>query len=104
MKPCDFEEANKDLQKPASMTDEECGPLPIFSDGIQCISKWEMSWKERFHCLFRGYIWTFVYSGQTQPPIAIEAYKSAFVSDITEFPLLKSEFNRMVKRARGEIK
>ncbi len=78
MNPASFKEANKNLLKPNNMTDEECGPLSVFTDGDECISKWKMSWKERFHCLFYGYIWARIFSGVTQPPIAINAVQSVF--------------------------
>lgn len=78
MDPMKFVEANKNLQKPHGMTDEECGPLPVFNDGKECISKWDMSLKERLHCLFRGFVWVRVFSGDTQPPILIQAEKTVF--------------------------
>lgn len=78
MDPCNFAQANKELQRPSGMSDEECGLLPVFTDKKMCVSKWRMNWPERLHCLFSGYVWVFVQSGPTQPPIAIMAYKSAF--------------------------
>ncbi len=78
MRPTSFSESNKTLQKPKNMTDDKCGTLSIFSDGVVCISKWEMCWRERLQCLFRGYIWLWIVSGKTQPPIAIETHKTAF--------------------------
>ena len=74
----DFEESTKELQKPKSMTDEECGILPVWSDNRECISKWKMDWKERLHCLFRGYVWVRVLSGHTQPPIDVCAERTVF--------------------------
>lgn len=81
MKASNFSQANQVLQKPSNMTDEECGPLPVFTDKKFCISKWKMNWIERLHCLFKGYVWVFVQSGSTQPPIKVMAYKSAFEND-----------------------
>ena len=78
-----FNEANKDLLRPSNMTDEECKTLPVFTDGHTCISKWKMSWLERLHCLFRGYVWVYVRSGATQPPICITAEKTAFETEAT---------------------
>ena len=78
MEPVNFGESNKTLQKPSSMTDEECGPLYIYNDDKVCISKWRMGWKERLHCLFRGYVWLWVMSGSTQPPVVLEAKKTVF--------------------------
>lgn len=69
MKPSSFPQATKTLAKPGNMTEEECGPLPVYSDGTQCISLWQMTWPERLKALFFGRLWVFVYSGVTQPPI-----------------------------------
>ena len=70
MKPATFSEQNKELQKPSDMTEAECSPLPIYTDGHICISLWEATWKERIVFLIRGKLWIQVHSGQTQPPIA----------------------------------
>ena len=76
MKPVDFRESNKVLRKPESMTDEECGSLPIHNtkDG-QCISCWKLSLKERLNVLFGGVIWLGVCSGITQPPVWISSVR-----------------------------
>lgn len=79
MKPIKFEEQTKELQKPSSMTDDECGSLPVFCDGNECVSKWKMSFAERLHCLFRGFIWVRIFSGNTQPPILIEPRETVFI-------------------------
>lgn len=58
------------LAKPKSMTDEECGSLPVFGVDGQCVSCWRMSWRERLSALVFGRMWIAVLSGQSQPPIA----------------------------------
>lgn len=69
--PTTFPEANKILARPASMTDEECVSLPVFTDGQTCISRWQPS-ADDLERLVRGApIWVWVISGATQPPIAI---------------------------------
>lgn len=73
MKPVKFEEMNKTLSKPDSMTEEECGSLHIWNDGIECISCWELSEAEIMEVVNTGRIWARVYSGKTQPPISIQA-------------------------------
>ena len=78
MKPIEFREQNKVLSKPSNMTDEECSPLPIFSDGKNCISCWRGSWKERLKFLLYGKVWIYVMSGKIQPPIAIDVNKTVF--------------------------
>ena len=78
MKPIKFEEQTKILSRPKSMTDEECGSLAIFSDGKVCLSCWKMGFKERLKALIFGKIWVQVYSGKTQPPIALDCCKTVF--------------------------
>lgn len=78
MEPEKFPQANKNLLKPEGWTDEECGSLPVFTDGKECISLWKMTWRERFSALFFGKIWLFVVSGQTQPPVSLMAAREIF--------------------------
>jgi hypothetical protein len=78
MEPTIFAEANRTLEKPPSMTDAECSPLPVFTDGEVCISKWKLTLKERLHALLRGYVWLGVHSGNTQPPVYVIAKGSIF--------------------------
>ena len=78
MEPMKFLQANKNLLKPVGMTDEECGSLPVFTDGKECISLWKMTWRERLSALFFGKVWLWVMSGQTQPPVALLAAKEIF--------------------------
>ena len=72
MKPIDFPESTKVLQKPAEMSDQECGSLPVWNDGKVCVSAWKASIKERITILFTGRVWLGVLSGNTQPPVWIE--------------------------------
>ena len=69
MKPIKFEQANKNLLKPESMTDEECSSLWVYNDGRECISCWRLTWKERIKALLFGRVWLSVLSGRTQPPV-----------------------------------
>jgi hypothetical protein len=78
MKPINFSQSNKNLLKPEGMTDEECGSLPIYTDGGQCISLWQMTWKERLSALLFGKVWVYVLSGHTQPPIGFNVTREVF--------------------------
>ncbi len=78
MKPINFKYATTVLERPNDMTDEECGPLPIFRDDGQCISLWQMSLRERLSALIFGRVWVWVYSGITQPPISLSAERNIF--------------------------
>ncbi len=82
MKPLEFEQQSAILAKPNNMTDEECGSLPIYSDGVYCVSLWRMSWRERLSSLFFGRAWLLVYSGKTQPPINLLVTREFFEKEI----------------------
>ena len=79
MKPIEFKEQNILYTKPADMTDEECGSLPAYKDGMNNISCWTMSIKERLKVLFTGVIWINVL-GKGQPPIWL-GVNTPFVSN-----------------------
>lgn len=78
MKPIKFKEANRNLLKPASMTDEECKSLWVYTNGIVCVSCWKLSFKERLLALIFGNIWLRVLSGGTQPPVLVECERTIF--------------------------
>lgn len=78
MKPKYFEQATKELQRPACMTDEECGSLPVYTDGKQCVSCWKPSIRERVRILLGRPVWLGVISGRTMPPVFIEAGENVF--------------------------
>lgn len=78
MKPIKFKQANKNLLKPDSMTEEECSSLWVYTDENQCISCWKMNWKQRIKALFFGKVWLSVMSGGTQPPVWIDCCKTVF--------------------------
>lgn len=72
MKAIDFKEATKVLQKPSTMTDEQCKALPVWSDGVECISCWKVSsFQERAKIALTGKVWLGVLSGKTQPPVFV---------------------------------
>ncbi len=71
MTPIEFDEQNGVLTKPDGMTDEQCCPLPCFRNGERVISRWQMTWKERFVALVTGKVWASVWSGHSSPPIAL---------------------------------
>ncbi len=69
MKAVSFDEQTKVLNRPDSMTDEECFSLPVWCGDGQCISLWKGRFWERIKFLFTGEMWFSSYSGQTQPPV-----------------------------------
>lgn len=106
MKPIDFRQSTKVLQKPATMTDKECASLHVWSDGRQCVSCWKPTLGERLRVAFGGKVWLGVASGGTQPPVFVSG-KNVFnrVSAIDRaktFSLLLVEWTKsnMLGRSR----
>lgn len=80
MEPAHFREENFKLTKPADMTDEECGGLPIFRHEHGLVSCWRPSLRERFSFVFFGRVWVHVRTNaSTQPPIALLAIRRFFL-------------------------
>jgi len=78
MKPINFEYSNKVLQPSGAEYSENVEgvePLPIWSDGEQCVSCWKMSFRERLSALFFGHVWLSLLSGSTQYPAYLQASK-----------------------------
>ena len=78
MYPVEFKEQTKVLRRPVGMTDRQCANLPVYSDGEYCISCWKMGFIERLKTMIFGKVWVWVHSGETQPPITLKCYKTAF--------------------------
>ena len=84
LSPTKFPEANKNLLKPSSMTDEECSALWVYTDGRQCISCWRLTLRQRLKALLHGKVWLSVLSGQTQPPVWLDCDKTIFIEQPAE--------------------
>jgi hypothetical protein len=81
MKPAGFEFSNVTLQPSGKKYSENVAsvdPLPIWTDGEQCVSCWRMSWRERLFALMFGRVWVALLSGKTQPPIYVQVSKEYF--------------------------
>lgn len=70
----DFPEATTKLGAPEGMEDEVY-ELPVWHTPGHAafISQWRMTWRERLHCLFFGYVWLHILSAQ-HPPVTIETH------------------------------
>lgn len=77
MQPIKFPQANLVLEKPSSMTDEECASLHVYrrqpGAADDLISCWRPSWRERLAILFGRPVWLWVF-GRAHPPVAIEVH------------------------------
>lgn len=69
MKPIDFKQSTKVLQRSSEVTDDGRSSLHVWSDGMQCVSCWKPSLSERISLVFGGKVWLGVASGSTQPPV-----------------------------------
>jgi hypothetical protein len=69
MYPIGFKESNFVLGRPGNMTDEECDQLPIYRDGLHCISCWKLSQEEMDLIQKTGCVYIAILSGETQPPM-----------------------------------
>lgn len=84
MTPAEFPESNKTLQPSGKKYSDNVGsvkPLYVWTDGEQCVSCWQMSWRERLAALWYGKVWAATLSGGTQPPIFIAAQRSYFLKE-----------------------
>jgi len=81
MKPISFKYAMRELQPGGQEYSENVtgvDPLPIWTDGEQCVSCWRMSPRERLSTLLFGRVWLAVLSGATQPPVCVQASRDYF--------------------------
>jgi hypothetical protein len=72
---CNFKYANRVLQPSDAQYSENVAcvePLPVWTDGEQCVSCWQMSWRERLSALLFGRAWLALLSGKTQPPAYVQ--------------------------------
>lgn len=107
MKPIDFKQSTKVLQRSADMTNDECSSLHVWSDGMQCVSCWKPSLSERISLVFGGKVWLGVASGSTQPPVFLSGKNvfkgaSAFLR-IRSFVVYVAERIRGVRRALAHM-
>lgn len=91
MKPIDFPQSTKVLQRPSTMAESECQSLHVWNDGKQCVSCWKPTVSERIRIAFGGNVWLGVMSGKTQPPVFLlgnSVFKSCSIWKKTKFAFL----------------
>ena len=107
MKPIDFKQSTKVLQRSSEITDDGCASLPVWSDGTQCVSCWKPSLSERISLLFGGQVWLGVASGSTQPPVFLSGknvFKGASpFQRVRSFAVYMSERVSGVRRALAHM-
>jgi hypothetical protein len=80
MSPTTFPQANKNLLDNGYRSEivTDMISLPVWTDDNICVSRWQMSWKERIQVLLFGKIWVYVASGSNQPPISLSTERNIF--------------------------
>ena len=105
MKPIDFPQSTKVLQRPSTMAESECQSLHVWNDGVQCVSCWKPSFLERIKILFGGKVWLGVMSGKTQPPVFVsgeQVFNKASIKD--RFLAFLAEAKESIKEAVESVK
>lgn len=70
-KPVLWEGSNKLLSPPKNYEEEQVCSMAVFTNGVVCVSKWQLSEEAIKYLNETGCIFISVISGQTQPPIFI---------------------------------
>mgnify|MGYP001095557830 CR=1 FL=1 len=79
MKPVKFKHHNQLLGPPPGMNENECMTLPVFTDGKQCLSCWELSDEEIKEIIETKRIWLAVMSGNSQPPVWLSTAENVLI-------------------------
>lgn len=69
--PVQFKGANSKLLAPKSMDELQCSDLPVFKNGVHCVSCWEFTEKEIEEIIKTKRVYVSLWSGDTQPPILL---------------------------------
>lgn len=85
MEPVIFTQANRCLTAPVSNPDVK--PLYVYTDGLQCISVWQLTDDEIETLVKSKKLYISVYSGETQPPI-MAMVDSPFTNNLSETLLI----------------
>lgn len=73
-KPTDWYGRNKILKAPKGTTEEQVCDLPIFSNGVVCVSRWQLSEQALKEAAETGCLFISIMSGDTQPPVFVGSH------------------------------
>ena len=85
MKPIKFKQANKSFEKSNKTEGELCQSLHVCSNGKEHISCWTMSIYQRLIILFTGKIYLGVISGNSHPPVYLNAINPLTLTSIQKW-------------------
>jgi len=72
--PVNWYGANKTLKAPKGITSEQVCDLPIFTNDVVCVSRWQLSEEALKEIAETGCVFISCYSGKTQPPIFVGSH------------------------------
>lgn len=70
-RPVEWNGANAGLGAPKGMDALSCSSLPVFKNGINCVSCWKLDEAEIAEIIKTKCIFVSLWSGKTQPPIYV---------------------------------
>ena len=80
MRPVDFKESNGWLRGRDDFFGRPVADLRVHRTEFLTISKWRMTWRERFAAFFFGVVWVSV-CGHVCPPIALDGCRTMFLKE-----------------------
>jgi hypothetical protein len=89
MQSINFAESNLVLTHPTDMTEEECKSLPVWSNGVYCVSVWNASLLDRVKFIFTNRLYLIIKSGNTQPPVRLTFDNPLVTEPKPNIPILK---------------
>jgi len=72
--PVDWYGKNKILKAPKGVTEEQVQDLHIFTNGVTCVSRWQLSEEALKEIKKTGCIFIGLWSGGTQPPLFVGSH------------------------------
>ena len=89
MQPINFKESNLVLTHPTDLTEKECKSLPVWSNGVYCVSVWNANLFDRIKFIFTNRLYLIIRSGKTQPPVRLTFNNPLITEPTPNIPILK---------------
>ena len=88
--PVDWYGANKTLVAPKGITGEQVCDLRVFTNGVVCVSRWQLSYEALEEINKTGCIFVSLFTGSTQPPIFVGSHDEVREIAVDYGPVWKS--------------
>lgn len=67
----DWPGANKSLGPPPGKDESQVRTLRVFSNGVECVSCWQLDEEELAEVVRTGKVFVSIFSGSSQPPVYV---------------------------------